>query len=178
METITIQSATLEDATTLQEIAKTTFWESFAQVNSEEDMLEYLEHSFSVEKLTGELGNKDSRIYFAVFEGKVVAYLKINLGQAQTEKLDPNAVEIERIYVLKEFQGKKVGQMLYQKAIDLANEQKAPYIWLGVWEENHNALGFYKKNGFKAFDKHMFKLGNDEQTDLMMKKILVEQKLA
>ena len=35
--------------------------------------------------------------------------------------------------------------------------------------ENPRAINFYKKNGFVEFDKHIFKLGNDEQTDIMMK---------
>ncbi|PZQ78157.1 MAG: GNAT family N-acetyltransferase, partial [Flavobacterium johnsoniae] len=73
------------------------------------------------------------------------------------------------IYVLKEFHGKKVGQLLYEKAIQIAKETKSDYVWLGVWEENHRALAFYKKNGFVEFDKHIFRLGNDEQTDIMMK---------
>lgn len=78
-------------------------------------------------------------------------------------------MEIERIYVLKEFHGKKVGQILYEKAIELAKGIDADFIWLGVWEENPRAIRFYEKNGFSAFDKHIFQLGNDEQTDIMMK---------
>ncbi|MBB6501097.1 GNAT family N-acetyltransferase [Pedobacter cryoconitis] len=172
MESIIIQRATPEEIKKLQEIGRTTFQETFAQVNSQEDMQAYLEQSFSINKLTGELMNKDSRIYFAILDERVIGYLKINLGQAQTEKLDNDALEIERIYVLKEFHGLKVGQLLYQKAIELAYEMQAPYVWLGVWEENHRALRFYEKNGFITFDKHMFLLGSDEQTDLMMKKTL------
>ena len=38
-----------------------------------------------------------------------------------------------------------------------------------VWEENLRAIRFYEKNGFKTFDKHVFRLGSDEQTDIMMK---------
>jgi ribosomal protein S18 acetylase RimI-like enzyme len=82
---------------------------------------------------------------------------------------DDKALEIERIYVLKDFYGKKVGQLLYEKAIELAKQVKSDYVWLGVWEENQRAISFYKKNGFEEFDKHIFKLGNDEQTDIMMK---------
>lgn len=99
----------------------------------------------------------------------VIGYLKINTGDAQTEIQDSQTLEIERIYVLKEFHGKKVGQLLYEKAIQIATGLKVNYIWLGVWEQNLRALQFYKKNGFLAFDKHMFKLGNDEQIDIMMK---------
>ncbi len=71
--------------------------------------------------------------------------------------------------VLKEFHGKKVGQLLYDKAIEIAKQKNTEYIWLGVWEENPRAISFYKKNCFVEFDKHFFKLGDDKQTDIMMK---------
>ena len=82
---------------------------------------------------------------------------------------DNKALEIERIYVAKAFHGKKVGQILYEKAIHIAKQMNVAYVWLGVWEENPRAIHFYKKNGFVEFDKHIFRLGDDEQTDLMMK---------
>ena len=105
-------------------------------------------------------------------EHNVVGYLKINFGASQTELKDNEALEIERIYVLQAFHGKKLGQALYEKAISIAKEMKVKYVWLGVWEQNHRALQFYKKNGFVPFDTHIFKLGNDEQTDIMMKLVL------
>ena len=71
--------------------------------------------------------------------------------------------------MLKEFHGKKVGQFLYDKAIELAKEKNVDYVWLGVWEKNQRAIRFYEKNGFVIFDKHIFKLGNDAQTDILMK---------
>jgi ribosomal protein S18 acetylase RimI-like enzyme len=173
MEQIIIERVTLADIKKLQEIGRTTFSEAFAAVNSEENMKDYLEKGFSEEKLKGELSNQDSQFYFALLDGKVIGYLKINIGQAQTEKLNLDALEIERIYLLKAFYGQKVGQLLYQKAIDIALEMQASYVWLGVWEENYRALRFYEKNGFTPFGKHKFWLGDDEQTDLMMKKVLV-----
>ena len=129
----------------------------------------YFEEGFSDEKLTAELTDENSEFYFAIFDNEVIGYLKINFGASQTELKDNKALEIERIYVSKEFHGKSVGQLLYIKAIEIAKEQNSEYVWLGVWEENHRAIQFYKKNGFVEFDKHIFKLGNDEQTDIMMK---------
>jgi len=85
---------------------------------------------------------------------------------------DDTSLEIKRIYVKSSHHGKKVGQILYDKALEIAQQEKKKYIWLGVWDENLRAVNFYKKNGFVEFDKHIFRLGNDEQTDLMMKKIL------
>jgi ribosomal protein S18 acetylase RimI-like enzyme len=173
METLTIERITEKDLVKLQQISIQTFHESFSALNSEENMSDYLTTSFSSDKLSAELGNQSSQFYFAIVEAEVVGYLKLNLGQAQTEIKDDQALEIERIYVLQAFHGKKVGQFLYDKAIQVAKQINASYVWLGVWENNHRALSFYKKNGFVEFDKHIFRLGTDEQTDLMMKKNLV-----
>ena len=136
-------------------------------------MTKYLEEGFSLEKLTSEVADPNSEFYFALIENNVIGYLKLNFGASQTELKDDKALEIERIYVLKEFHGKKVGQFLYDKAIQIAKQANAAYVWLGVWEENPRAISFYKKNGFVEFDKHIFVLGDDEQTDIMMKLQLV-----
>lgn len=84
---------------------------------------------------------------FAKLDSVVIGYLKLNFGQSQTELKDEKALEIERIYVLKEFHGKKIGQILYDKALEVAKDRKADYVWLGVWEENPRAISFYRKNG-------------------------------
>lgn len=164
-----IRKATIFDVEVLQAIGKQTFIETFAADNTKENIKKYLDTAYSSEKLMAELNNKNSELYFAELEGNIVGYLKINLEDSQTEMILSNALEIERIYVLKEFQGKKVGQILFNKAIEIANQNLLKYVWLGVWERNPKAIRFYEKNGFKIFDKHIFKLGDDEQTDYMMK---------
>jgi ribosomal protein S18 acetylase RimI-like enzyme len=173
MKNIDIKKITLLDIAELQKIGKQTFYETFAAGNTEEDMQLYLEESFKIAKLMTELTNPNSQFYFAKFNKKVIGYLKINVGQAQTELQEDSALEIERIYVLKEFYGKSVGQILYNTAFEIAKKAKVYYIWLGVWEENSRALCFYKKNGFVEFDKHIFRVGNDLQTDIMMKLKLI-----
>lgn len=164
-----LRKVTVQDIEKLQAIGKQTFAQTFSPENSEENMHEYLINGFSMETLKAELGNQNTVFYFAELEGDIIGYLKVNFGESQTEIRDQNAMEIERIYVLQEFHGKKIGQRLFEKALELAKERKAEFIWLGVWEENPRAIRFYEKNGFHAFDKHIFKLGKDEQTDIMMK---------
>ena len=164
-----IRKANTQDIEKLKEIGRLTFFETFSSDNSEENMKEYLKNGFSTEKLNDELSDPNAEFYFCELKGKVIGYLKVNSGQSQTELKDNKAFEIERIYVLKEFHGKKAGQLLYDKALELAKSRRAGYVWLGVWEENPRAIRFYEKNGFVAFDKHIFKLGEDEQTDIMMK---------
>ncbi|MBX0334163.1 GNAT family N-acetyltransferase [Pontibacter sp. HSC-14F20] len=169
MNNVAIKRVTLDDINQLQKISRQTFSETFSAGNTEKNMKRYLEEELSVEKLTAELRDSNSQFYFATIDDKVVGYLKLNTGQAQTELKDGQSLEIERIYALKEYHGKGVGQSLYQHAIQIARQQHVDYVWLGVWEENPRAINFYKKNGFVEFDKHVFQLGDDEQTDIMMK---------
>jgi len=93
----------------------------------------------------------------------------LNWGAAQTELTDPTAFEIERIYVLKPYLGKGMGNFLMDAALEIAYKMKPSYVWLGVWEKNERAIRFYEKYGFKVFGSHLFSLGNDIQTDLLMK---------
>ena len=166
---INITKVTDKDIDQLQKIGRQTFSETFAEGNSAENMKNYLDEGFSTQKLRAELNDKNAEFYFAMLDNTVIGYLKLNFGQSQTELQDDKALEIERIYIAKEYHGKNVGQLLYNKAIQIATQKNADYVWLGVWEENPRAINFYKKNGFVEFDKHIFKLGNDEQTDIMMK---------
>ncbi|MCC9072142.1 GNAT family N-acetyltransferase [Flavobacterium sp. F-65] len=172
MDIIKTEKVTIADIERLQVIGKQTFLETFLEDNSKQDMDNYLSNSFSSDKLKKEIENPNSEFYFASLNDEVIGYLKLNSGDAQTELKNNDALEIERIYVSKRFLGKKVGQLLYEKALLIAKQKNVDYIWLGVWEENHRALAFYTKNGFIEFDKHDFKLGNDIQTDIMMKLVL------
>ena len=169
MNEIVINKIGIEQIELLQQIGRQTFEETFAESNSAENMAKYIEEAYSYEKLSAELNNPNSFFYFAMLDEKVIGYLKLNMGGSQTELKDNDALEIERIYVLKSFQGKKVGQMLFDKAIQIGKEQNAAFVWLGVWEENKKAIEFYTKNGFVEFDQHIFVLGDEAQTDIMMK---------
>lgn len=172
MENITIRPLNIDEVDALQHISRITFLETFADINTEENMQKYLEESLSVAQLSKELSNPLSPFYFAELNNEVIGYLKLNIGEAQKENAHENALEIERIYVLQDYHGKKVGQLLYSKAIEVAQQLEVAHVWLGVWEKNFRAMSFYKKNGFVAFDEHVFMLGDDRQIDIMMKKVL------
>ncbi|KAA0990890.1 GNAT family N-acetyltransferase [Dyadobacter aurulentus] len=173
MEQIRIIKANAESLAMVQQISRETFFETFAEANTEADMNKYLAENFSEAKMSAELNNAESQFFMAWLGENPVGYMKLNTGHAQTELKDSASIEIERIYVKSAFHGKKVGQLLYDKVLQTAQQEQKAYIWLGVWEENLKAIRFYEKNGFVAFDKHIFKFGEDEQTDIMMKKILL-----
>lgn len=169
MEDIQLIKAIPEDMEKIRKIGIDTITETFAMSNEDENTEMYLNESFNPEKILKELNDPDSEFYLAELNEKVIGYLKINFAKAQTDVHDINSLEIERIYVLKNFHGKGIGKRLFDKALDIAIKNRFDYIWLGVWENNHRAISFYKKMGFVEFDKHIFRYGNDDQTDLLMK---------
>jgi diamine N-acetyltransferase len=170
--TIRLIPITAADVSELQTLGKTTFLETFASSNTEDNMKHYLDTSFTQERLVAEMNNPGSEFYFAKLGDQAVGYLKINFAGAQTEVQYENSLELERIYVLEAFQGQKVGQLLLNEAIKIARTNKMDYLWLGVWEHNLKAIIFYEKNGFAQFATHAFQLGDDVQTDILMKIVL------
>lgn len=173
MNEITITVATVGDHEILRQIAEDTFTETYAGLNAKEDMERYIKMNFSVEKVKEELANVNSQFFLAFDSEGVIGYLKVNTGEAQTALQDPSALEIERIYVRARYHGKNVGKLFYEKAVTVARQMDKKSIWLGVWEHNPKAIRFYEKNGFVTFDTHLFTLGKEEQTDLMMRKALL-----
>ena len=166
---IQLRSVSTNDVLALQQLARTTFAQTFTNHNQPENVEKYLDESFTIEILSEELNNENSQFFFALVNNEPVGFLKVNVGDAQTELKDGDGMELQRIYVLQAYHGKAVGQALFEKAKSLAIEGGYPYLWLGVWEENHRALKFYRRNGFVEFSKHIFKMGDEEQTDWMMK---------
>jgi len=169
MVLFSIEKVNENDVEQLQSLSRQTFYETYCLMNTKENMDKYLNENLSISTLEKELKNPNSEFYIIKDFDKNIGYLKLNMGPAQTDIKDVNSLEIERIYVIKEYQGKKVGQQLYEKSIQVAKEKSLKYIWLGVWQENPKAIQFYTKNGFEVFDKHVFVLGDEKQTDLMMR---------
>lgn len=173
MQEVTIRKIGVADALALQTISRHTFQEAFAADNDAQNMEQYLTENLSVERLTAELQAPCSEFYFAEVAGTPIGYLKVNYGTCQTEPQGEQSLEVERIYITKEHYGKGVAQALFQKAIDIATSRNARNLWLGVWEHNYRALAFYRKNGFVEFGRHIFILGTDAQTDIMMRRELL-----
>ncbi len=163
----------LEDKNQLLEIGQQTFYDSFGPpINTEDNIKSYLKANFTLEKITQELQHPHAEFYFAKINKEVVGYIKLNRKDAQTEALPGDSLEIERIYVVKIHQGKKIGQMLFNQSLYIAKKKNVDFMWLGVWDQNPDAIRFYKRNAFKIFDKHRFVLGTEIQTDILMKREL------
>lgn len=170
--TIRIQKCTHEELQILQEISIETFNDTFKEQNSPENMKAYLEKAFTLKQLEQELANTNSKFYFVHYNDEVAGYLKVNMNEAQSEEMDDDTLEIERIYIKSTFQKLGLGKTLLQQASDIANEHNKDKIWLGVWEKNEHAIAFYQKMGFVQTGYHSFYMGDEEQIDFIMIKSL------
>ncbi|MFC4025565.1 GNAT family N-acetyltransferase [Oceanobacillus longus] len=170
--TTTIKRCTQKELHELQAISITTFTETFKDRNSPEHLHAYLEKAYDLKQLEREVANPSSQFFFVSFNKEVAGYLKVNTDDAQTEVMDDDSLEVERIYIRKTFQKYGLGKLLLNKAFEIALEQQKKSIWLGVWEANENAIAFYQKKGFVQKGSHSFFMGDDEQVDLIMVKTI------
>ncbi|WP_323704474.1 GNAT family N-acetyltransferase [Mammaliicoccus sp. Dog046] len=163
-----IRACILSDINELTQIAYQTFDETFREQNKKENIDQYLANTFTEDRVLKELENPNSFFYFIYHNESLAGYLKLNIKGAQTERFGDNKLEIERIYILNQFQKLGLGKELYDKSLEKAQELLCEDIWLGVWEKNHNAIEFYKKLGFKKIDEHAFYMGDEKQIDYIM----------
>lgn len=167
-----ITRGTISDTDTLLKLSYDTFYEAFEAENTNENMKAYSEDAFTAEKIRNELNNPDSQFYFIYSDHEPAGYLKVNVDSAQSEPMGHDSLEVQRIYILKKYHKQGLGKELLNLSYDIARKLNKNKIWLGVWEKNENAIGFYKKQGFKKTGSHSFFMGDDEQTDFIAEKIL------
>jgi diamine N-acetyltransferase len=167
-----IRIAGAGDAEMIADLARRTFYESFAAVNTEENMRIYLEEQYTREKAMAEVV-APGRIYLLACLGDEVAgYASLREGEPPRELEGEKAMEIGQLYAEQKLIGKGVGSFLMQACLDLAKERGRDWVWLGVWTQNHRAKAFYTKWGFERFGEHIFLVGLDAQTDWWMRKRL------
>ena len=167
-----IRKVEMPDVEVLAKIAKQTFRETFAHDNTEEQLQEYFEEAYSLRVLSTELENRESETYFIMHEEEIAGFLKVNWGNAQTERELENAFEIQRLYVLQTYQGFGLGKQLFEFALEHAEKNGFSWAWLGVWEHNTKAQVFYYRYGFEKFSQHRFMVGQKVDTDWLLKKKL------
>jgi diamine N-acetyltransferase len=131
-----------------------------------------MNEQFTREKLMQEVG-APGNIFLLAFEGnEPVGYVRMRENNNPPELEGKETIEIARIYAIASSIGKGVGKKLMQQCLDTAREKNKELIWLGVWEHNLRAIEFYSRLGFEKFGTHVFLLGDDPQTDWLMKKEL------
>lgn len=165
---VKIRRARPSDAEVLAELGAQTFAETFAAENTPEDMSAYLAQAFTPARLADELADPKATFLLAFVEGEPAGYAKLYRGEPPPSVKDESTVELARLYVAQKWLGLGVGRDLMQRCVGEARGSGAGVMWLGVWERNLRAQAFYRKWGFTPVGEQVFRLGADEQTDLVM----------
>lgn len=158
----------------LVQLERQTFTETFNGVYTPEDLAAFLNNKKSREALAVEMAAADARFFIIWYEQQPAGFLKLNLYKQPDSDgpLPAPAMEVEKIYVLQQFQGLRLGKLLIEHSMQIARDNQITTIWLGVWEHNQKAIRFYQQQGFEKFGEHIFRIGNQADTDWLMKKHL------
>lgn len=160
------------DLPMLAQLERDTFFGTFQTVYNESDMQAFLRDRKSDAAIRQEWEQAGSRYYLLMEDNTAAGFLKVNLFRQPDEGtvLPDPVMEIEKIYILQSFQGKKLGKTLMDHAMKVARDNDVCTLWLGVWEHNLSARGFYEKEGFVAFGEHTFMVGEQRDRDLLYRK--------
>ena len=172
MSEINIRRATVEDAAMLTDLSYQTFWDAFHDhpKNAPDDLADYMRKAFNSGQIESELADANSIFLVAEIAGEPAGYARLIVGVTEPEITAENPIELNRLYSKQEFLGQGVGASLMEECLALAKHLNCDQMWLGVWEYNPRAQRFYGKYGFREVGKHVFLLGSDAQTDLLMQK--------
>jgi ribosomal protein S18 acetylase RimI-like enzyme len=165
-----IRTATPADAKPLAALAERTFRDTFADDNSPDDIVVYVRESFSLDRVRAELADDVNTFLLAFMDGDQHpdGYAKLRTGTTNLSVTGPDPVELQRLYVDRSAIGHGVGAALMRASLDAARSAGHRTLWLGVWERNSRAVSFYERWQFERVGDHVFRLGSDHQTDLIM----------
>lgn len=172
MQSITIRQANEQDVKLIKNVSWQTFFDTFHPYNTKEDMELFLKTNFNEETVRNEITDKLNTFMVAYIRKQVAGYAKLSQSKNPPELGALKAIEISRIYTVKEKIGSGIGKALMEHCIKIAVEKNKDVIWLGVWEHNQRAIQFYRRWGFEKFEEQLFMLGNNRQNDWLMKKEL------
>ncbi len=162
-----IRKAKQSDALSLAGLAERTFRDTFEAANTTEDMLLHCESHYSEVIQLREVLDPAIEPLVCDHGGNLIGFAQLRRGQPPGCIKAERPVEIQRLYVSKEWHGKGVAQDLMAASIVMAEEANADHVWLGVWERNPRAIAVYRKLGFSEVGDHVFVRGTDPQRDII-----------
>ena len=165
---VTIRHGEPRDAAVLADLARTTFFDTFASTNDAADMALHLQRAYGVAQQTGELQDPGITTLLVEQDGAAIAYAQLRDDHVPACISGPAPVELWRFYVHRDWHGRGVAQALMERVKVEARARGALTLWLGVWERNDRARAFYAKCGFTDAGEHIFLFGTDPQTDRVM----------
>lgn len=149
------------------ELAARSFRETYDWYNPPERIDAYIRDHLTVDHLRREL-NEGITLLHASHGGQTVGYATLGPGATPSEVRFARPLELKRFYIDHAWHGHGFGRQLMNAVIDWANEDGWSGLWLGVWEQNPKAIGFYESMGYRRVGTINFQFADDPQTDILM----------
>ena len=168
-----IRPATPDDAAALAELGRRTFTDAFGAGNTPEDLAAFLNTTYGEALQREELASPALTYFLAEHDGLPVAFALLRRDRPSPYVDDPSAVEMQRLYVDRDWHGTGLAQALMSHCLHDASIGGAAALFLGVWEQNARALRFYAAQGFEPVGRQVFVVGSDPQTDIVLRRRLL-----
>ncbi|MFN5373223.1 MAG: GNAT family N-acetyltransferase [Flavobacteriia bacterium] len=152
-----IRLAQLDELPILENLARQIWPATYADIISQEQidfMLNWM-YSFTALRQQQEEGHE---FYILHHEGQDIGFIAIEWIN-EPQQSDSAQLKINKLYVLRECQGKGMGRALFEKAKERATETGCKAIFLQVNKANQ-AKNFYLQLGFQVREEAVFDIGN------------------
>ena len=150
---IVIQQMEPGDLATLHKICCEAYSQNFYNHWDDGGLENYMNKVFGIDTLKTELTDNNIQYYVAFINDEPVAFMKINLSSNLPELDKDKGMELDKVYILPQFKGMKIGRKLLDIAFDIAKTNKREICWLSVIDTNKEAITFYEKIGFQYHSK-------------------------
>ena len=153
---ISIIKATEKDHTAIVRIGLSAVAEAHRDSCSAADLKDYLDRNYNLDAIKAELNDSDNIYHIIYYNGDPAGFSKIVLNAKHPNIPAENTTKLDRIYLLKEFYGMKLGAELLKVNNAYAKNNGQSGIWLFTWIGNTHAIEFYLKAGFIIIGSHDF----------------------
>jgi ribosomal protein S18 acetylase RimI-like enzyme len=164
---VVYRTATHEDAALLADLFRRSFTETFGHLYAPEDLAAFLER-LDEKGWRSELGDPAYAVRIAEVDGEPAGFAKLG---PPTLPFEPRgaALEIRQLYVLAPWQGTGIARTLMEWMLGQARARHADELFLSVFVDNHRARKFYEGYGFRYVAPYVFKVGNHEDEDHILR---------
>ena len=165
---VTIRSATEHDVAALVDLGAQTFRDTYGHANDPAELAAHIAESYHEPVISAALRDPNVTYLVADDAGRIVGFAKLVVGSTEEGIEARRPAELNQLYVDSSQHGRGLGRALLDACADRARAEGCDVLWLGVWERNPNAIGFYERLGFRKVGTHVFRFGSELQTDLLM----------
>ena len=163
LERVVVREADGEDAGRLALVSDATFLETFAGMISGDALVTHCQRRHAPDYLR-QLLEGGARAWLAELDGAPIGYALLTAPELDAAR--EGDIELKKIYVLSRFPGSGLAARLLDAA--LAGAAGHARLLLGVKNDNHRAIGFYTKQGFRQIGTRRFDVGGTLYDDVVL----------